>query len=160
MRTLSHHKNEVCPNAEINTVMAVDDFVISFFLMTLFCALLSLYPSSASLRCGTDGYRLANWKLLLCWRCGRPSVCLQQKRSDLCDSAGPRSVQPQRHCLGPGHGVCASFWPFWPNITPNVLRSPVEEDIVLWSDELLTKQASQSQITSSKDMKIKKRLQV
>lgn len=49
---------------------------------------------SASLRCGADGYWLANRKLLLCgWR-GRPSFCLQQERPDMCDAAGPRAVQP------------------------------------------------------------------
>lgn len=75
-------------------------------------------------RCGADGHRLVNRKLLLCGWCRWTHLCVHQRRHHLRHLAGPRAVQPQGHCAGPNHGVslfshlssfqsCTDWWFFY-----------------------------------------------
>lgn len=64
---------------------------------------------ASSRRCGADGYRLADWKLLLRgWR-GWAHLCVHQRWCHLRHLAGSGALQPQRHCAWPNHGVSLSF---------------------------------------------------
>lgn len=73
---------------------------------------------ASSPRCGADGHRLADWKLLLRRWCRRAHLRVHQRRRHLRHLAGLGALQPQRHCTGPNHGVsvfssriCQAFSP-------------------------------------------------
>lgn len=56
-------------------------------------------------RCGTNGFRLAYWKLLLCGWCQWPNICVQSKWGYLHYSTRSGTAQSQRNCTRPSHGV-------------------------------------------------------